>query len=738
MSATPSLFAGIGFQFFSNNGVPLAGGKVFSYLAGTTTPVATYTTYTGLSAHPNPIILDSAGRVPSGGEIWLKDGDTSDYKFVLKDANDVLIATYDFVPGTYSAGDLADSSNPALGDALVGFRQSNSSGNLTGSVGRTVHQKLQEFVSIKDFGAVGDGVTDDTTAIQNAIDASNSILIPEGTYVVRTVLINKSIAIKGSGTFIWPANYDQNDVSWGTANEAMFDVTTANAQIYFEGITLDGNEKNQLVSTPSGSLIRAWNTFGADVSNELNIYVNNCTFNNQTFSSITLNGGLNTESVIKLNVTNSLFLNGKKGIGSGDPVSPNPNGFAPFYINCFDRSECIVSNSYFIFKTVLAPTGEYAPSAVRWTWIEGSTNADGASGTVANNYFYGCGRKDQRYDGATTGNNGLGVLDFYSRGREIIVQSNRFYSCYATAVRGKTNVDKCVISSNIILDTPAAINIGPPTYEGQRGYIAISSNVIRNTDQFGISVVGLNTMSQPYVNAVSIMNNVINNVTNVNSFTGNVAGILVRYHDNVEIVGNVIDTVAVNGSGIKVRNSTSCSVNSNTVRNTADIGIYFNVAGEYAMCSNNYIKNTQAQGIVFDASSSASMSITGNIVSNAADYGIFAQQGAYIVMANNTVDTISGLSRAYYVDPAAVSVVTSNLIGSGVTTALIGESEDTLQLGLNSFNPTQGFRTGAPVSGTWKVGDITWNLNPSSGTYVGWICTVAGTPGTWKTFGLIS
>ncbi|RYU96758.1 glycosyl hydrolase family 28-related protein [Emticicia agri] len=44
---------------------------------------------------------------------------------------------------------------------------------------------------------------------------------------------------------------------------------------------------------------------------------------------------------------------------------------------------------------------------------------------------------------------------------------------------------------------------------------------------------------------------------------------------------------------------------------------------------------------------------------------------------------------------------------------------------------------GIPTRGTWNVGDIVYNKNPNSGSYVGWVCTVAGTPGTWKGFGKI-
>jgi hypothetical protein len=73
----------------------LSGGKLYSYAAGTTTPKATFTSSSGNTNHTNPIILDSAGRVP-GGEIWLS---ASPYKFVLNTATDVLIATYDNISG---------------------------------------------------------------------------------------------------------------------------------------------------------------------------------------------------------------------------------------------------------------------------------------------------------------------------------------------------------------------------------------------------------------------------------------------------------------------------------------------------------------------------------------------------------------------------------------------------------------------------------------------------------------
>ena len=99
-TVTLSIVAGAAAQMFDNNGVPLSGGKFYTYQAGTSTPLTTYTSSSGATAHANPIVLDAAGRVP-GGEIWLNYAYR--YKFVLKTSDDVLIATYDNIGGSFNA-----------------------------------------------------------------------------------------------------------------------------------------------------------------------------------------------------------------------------------------------------------------------------------------------------------------------------------------------------------------------------------------------------------------------------------------------------------------------------------------------------------------------------------------------------------------------------------------------------------------------------------------------------------
>lgn len=86
---------GNGFQFLTTTGLPLNGGLLYTYQAGSSTPLATYSDNAGNVANANPIVLGVDGRPAS--EIWLTYGYS--YKFVLCDSNNNVIQTYDNLYG---------------------------------------------------------------------------------------------------------------------------------------------------------------------------------------------------------------------------------------------------------------------------------------------------------------------------------------------------------------------------------------------------------------------------------------------------------------------------------------------------------------------------------------------------------------------------------------------------------------------------------------------------------------
>jgi hypothetical protein len=132
----------------------------------------------------------------------------------------------------------------------------------TGAVTTTVQAKLRESVSVKDFGATGDGVTDDTSAIQAALDSgASNIYIPEGTYNVSSTLnITSSINLKGNGII-------QQTVSGITT----IYITVSNVSI--DGISVYGNDTTDVYVANSRGIYALG---GSNISPISNISIANC------------------------------------------------------------------------------------------------------------------------------------------------------------------------------------------------------------------------------------------------------------------------------------------------------------------------------------------------------------------------------------------------------------------------------------------------------------------------------
>lgn len=177
-------------QFFDLNGNPLVGGKLYTFAAGTSTPLATYTNSSGSTPNTNPIILDARGEA----NIWIG---SSSYLMTLKDANDTQIWSIDNVQNISALVTLAASS----GSSLIGYTQGGA-----GSITRTVQGRLRDLTTVLDFGAIGDGVTNCTSAFSNYLTyckANNTpFQIPEGNYLLTAGSINfiaSGLTIRGIG-----------------------------------------------------------------------------------------------------------------------------------------------------------------------------------------------------------------------------------------------------------------------------------------------------------------------------------------------------------------------------------------------------------------------------------------------------------------------------------------------------------------------------------------------------------
>jgi hypothetical protein len=96
--------------FLGLDNLPLAGGLLYTYQAGSTTPLTSYTSADGSIACANPIVLGTNGVAPT--EIWLTSGVS--YKFVLATAANVTLYTYDNIAGIPSSAALANVPSGAI------------------------------------------------------------------------------------------------------------------------------------------------------------------------------------------------------------------------------------------------------------------------------------------------------------------------------------------------------------------------------------------------------------------------------------------------------------------------------------------------------------------------------------------------------------------------------------------------------------------------------------------------
>ena len=129
----------------------------------------------------------------------------------------------------------------------------------TGAVETTVETKLREIASVKDFGAVGDGATDDSTAIQNALNAHNNVTFPPGTYIAKNIDLaaNRSVYLQ-QGAIV-------KLKSGSTTAEYLFRVNGID-NIRFFGGKIDGNYAGMAGQKPEVIRIQGNNTKNIEIA----------------------------------------------------------------------------------------------------------------------------------------------------------------------------------------------------------------------------------------------------------------------------------------------------------------------------------------------------------------------------------------------------------------------------------------------------------------------------------------
>jgi hypothetical protein len=214
----------------------------------------------------------------------------------------------------------------ASGAALIGFLQEG-----TGAVARTAQSKMREIVSVMDFGATGDGVTDDTAAVNAAINYvlaspnNNSLYFPAGKYIIDTIALDseRCVIFHGEGGFDPVSSYGKTWIYWksGSTADHLLAIKSC-AYIHFENINFfsNGNSgKTSLVEFQcNGQSTAAPRNKFANTA----ITFDHCAFVVTTSASMSV-ATVNLKSALQTNFKHCLFF-GDTGIKLGKDTDVDP------------------------------------------------------------------------------------------------------------------------------------------------------------------------------------------------------------------------------------------------------------------------------------------------------------------------------------------------------------------------------------------------------------------------------
>ena len=435
-------------------------------------------------------------------------------------------------------------------DAIVGEVTTYSASG-SGAITRTVKARLREFASVKDYGAVGDGVTDDTAAIQAALDAETNVFFPAGTYIVSDALLitqSFSTLLGCEGAWI--------KLAAGTYTETNFYIFYATGlnHVSLERINIDGNRASVTASVSSGSAAICLNNcnYSSVTQCKVRNYIggasglNACiAFTNSSYDyTISGNFCYMDSYDISYGAVGGIFCQGGRGTVTGNVVKylndigivVNGAGSHMFSIgnnivaSCHGGGIAVEEGAYNVTVTGNRVLGTVDGYGIAVLWIGAPSSRSHAINISGNSV----------HDFTGTGVL-VGIRVYYSD--YVNVEGNVIYNLSkdnaASSLLSLANVTNCTAKNNIMYDCTYGINLATSVTE-----TVVSENVINNTT-YAINVSGT-------ITNVMVDNNLIKTcTTGINNSGATVSGLKVR--DNLIATASYKSMALGNTANMEVR-----------------------------------------------------------------------------------------------------------------------------------------------------------------------------------------
>jgi hypothetical protein len=648
--------------------------------------------------------------------------------------------------------DLADSTDVAKGDAMIAVKQP-----FTGAVERTQHDKNAEWVSVKDFGAVGDGITDDTIAIGKALDAletnEGELLFPPGNYLITSSISKvfsdgKNITVRGYGAKIVATSIITGiaiTLSGSRGVSTPLAATVTKGASTFSVTSATGFSKGKLcliTSTDLWNPTRAYyykgeislieNISGTTITNSGPLY-DGYTDSTTTIHALNMPSikieGLEIEcnyniialklAYIKNPIVRDCIVHGSRYAGIyvdytiGGEISGNllydlwNNSTGTSYGISIGTAQCCKVSNNTIYGTRHSVTvGGFEPT--RWTIISGNTCSNSVQETVVGSIDLHGNTENSIVSGNLgSGINCSGINTIFSN--NILINHSK--EIPVILIYQEINSDYHIITCNRINSygsSAKGIYISPSVENLNIGKLLISSNTVE--------CVAYSCFIQPRTSSVTGCS--INSLIIANNTFKSSSVFAFIFQNNVAATYSCGEILS-NGNTYESINYDAFSCLGNTI--------------VYSSSCNDVFKANRSNGYLATFSGTNVKLVSPNFIGNTGGAGTSRS-----VKYDNTgrIDVISpSFSNLTY--KAEISAATEYLENgwNAVTPTILNTAGSRLVNFYGALGRAITYGTAAPSVGAWSVGDRVYSQSPSVGQPKSWVCTVAGSPGTWVSEG---